>query len=222
MFSDQQISDRILYTVANRIYEPSYISLEMALSIYGIIPTAGSSRRLGQDKRRLSYRGSTVLETTINCLRQGGLSQLCVVLETNSPCRDLLGLQGTLIVENPQPERGMLSSIQIALATISQAAHAVAVLPGDHPFLLSSVVSCLAEYFQSHQPALLLPCFAGQRGHPLFIHQRMFPAVMECTEDQGLRQILSRFPNKVQTLDFEIEGADDDIDFPEDLVKLSK
>ena len=40
MFSDQQISDRILYTVANRIYEPSYISLEMALSIYGIIPEA--------------------------------------------------------------------------------------------------------------------------------------------------------------------------------------
>ncbi len=40
MFSDLQINEKILFTIANRIYEPSYISLEMVLSIYGIIPEA--------------------------------------------------------------------------------------------------------------------------------------------------------------------------------------
>ncbi len=40
IFSDLQINEKILFTIANRIYEPSYISLEMALSIYGIIPEA--------------------------------------------------------------------------------------------------------------------------------------------------------------------------------------
>ena len=40
IFSDLQLNEKILFTVANRIYEPSYISLEMALSIYGIIPEA--------------------------------------------------------------------------------------------------------------------------------------------------------------------------------------
>jgi len=40
MFSDLQLNEKILFTVANRIYEPSYISLEMAISIYGIIPEA--------------------------------------------------------------------------------------------------------------------------------------------------------------------------------------
>lgn len=38
MFADLQVNDQILYTIANRIYEPSYISLEMALSLYGLIP----------------------------------------------------------------------------------------------------------------------------------------------------------------------------------------
>ena len=40
IFSDLEISEPILFTIANRVYEPSYISLEMALSIYGLIPEA--------------------------------------------------------------------------------------------------------------------------------------------------------------------------------------
>lgn len=40
IFSDLQINEKMMFTIANRIYEPSYISLEMALSIYGIIPEA--------------------------------------------------------------------------------------------------------------------------------------------------------------------------------------
>lgn len=38
IFSDLEMNEQILFTIANRIYEPSYISLEMALSIFGIIP----------------------------------------------------------------------------------------------------------------------------------------------------------------------------------------
>lgn len=40
LFSDVEINEKTLFTIANRIYEPSYISLEMALSIYGLIPEA--------------------------------------------------------------------------------------------------------------------------------------------------------------------------------------
>lgn len=38
IFTDLPISEQILFMIANRVYKPSYISLEMALSIYGIIP----------------------------------------------------------------------------------------------------------------------------------------------------------------------------------------
>jgi len=40
IFSDLELDEKSLFTIANRIYEPSYVSLEMALSIYGIIPEA--------------------------------------------------------------------------------------------------------------------------------------------------------------------------------------
>lgn len=40
MFSDTSLNENILFETANRIYAPSYISLEMALSYYGLVPEA--------------------------------------------------------------------------------------------------------------------------------------------------------------------------------------
>jgi len=39
-FSDLEINESVLFLMANRIYSPSYISLEMALSHYHLIPEA--------------------------------------------------------------------------------------------------------------------------------------------------------------------------------------
>ncbi|MDO8668380.1 MAG: hypothetical protein Q7K35_04815 [bacterium] len=40
IFSDLEINEQTLFIIANRLHEPSYISLEMALSLYGLIPEA--------------------------------------------------------------------------------------------------------------------------------------------------------------------------------------
>lgn len=50
VFAELEINDQILFTISNKLFEPSYISLEMALSYYHLIPeavygiTAASSR----------------------------------------------------------------------------------------------------------------------------------------------------------------------------------
>jgi predicted transcriptional regulator of viral defense system len=38
IFSDLEVNESVLFIIANRIFEPSYISLEMALSYHGLIP----------------------------------------------------------------------------------------------------------------------------------------------------------------------------------------
>lgn len=38
IFSDLEISEPILFVIANKIYKPSYVSFEMALSYYRLIP----------------------------------------------------------------------------------------------------------------------------------------------------------------------------------------
>ena len=37
-FADTAIDEKALYLIANKLYAPSYVSLELALSIYGLIP----------------------------------------------------------------------------------------------------------------------------------------------------------------------------------------
>jgi len=63
--SDLEISENILFEIANRIYRPSYISFETALSYYHLIPesvhsiTSASTRRTYTFKTRIaefSYR----------------------------------------------------------------------------------------------------------------------------------------------------------------------
>lgn len=39
-FSNGNLDENVLFDIANRIYPPSYISFEMALSFYGLIPEA--------------------------------------------------------------------------------------------------------------------------------------------------------------------------------------
>lgn len=51
MFADVALNEETLFLIANRLYTPSYISFEMALSYYGLIPegvysiTSASSRK---------------------------------------------------------------------------------------------------------------------------------------------------------------------------------
>lgn len=60
VFSDLELNENVLFEIANKIHRPSYISLEMALSYYHLIPesiytiTSVSSRRPGKYKTPLA------------------------------------------------------------------------------------------------------------------------------------------------------------------------
>jgi len=65
IFSDLQVDENVLFEIANRIYAPSYVSFEMALAYYGMIPesiygvTSASTRKTMNFKTPLgefSYR----------------------------------------------------------------------------------------------------------------------------------------------------------------------
>jgi len=65
MFADEQIDDMYLYYLANKIYEPSYISLESGFAYYGFIPeavykttsvTTKKTSRFQQDNIVFEYR----------------------------------------------------------------------------------------------------------------------------------------------------------------------
>ncbi|MDD4295290.1 MAG: hypothetical protein PHP69_07275 [Candidatus Omnitrophica bacterium] len=65
IFSDLEINENVLFEISNRIYNPSYISFETALSFHGLIPesvygiTSATSRRTYKFQTKIgkfSYR----------------------------------------------------------------------------------------------------------------------------------------------------------------------
>lgn len=60
-FTDVKLNENVLFEIANRIYSPSYISFEMALFYYGLIPesvygvTSASSRKTCTFKTKIAH-----------------------------------------------------------------------------------------------------------------------------------------------------------------------
>lgn len=198
-------------------------ALDPAPAVAGLVPAAGSSRRMGRDKRRLTTPGGlTVIEATVASLRQGGADPVIVVLEERSPCRELSGLEGATLAVNPAPERGMLSSILVGLDRVPDAAAAVAVLPGDHPFVPAGAVRALLRCFALERPLLLAPRYRGRRGHPLLVARALFDEARACDPGVGLRQLVQRRAADLIELDLDYDdAAEQDLDTPEDLERLT-
>ena len=192
--------------------------------IAGLIPAAGSSQRLGHDKRRVSLGSQTVIERTVHTLVEGGLEPVIVVLEPHSPCRDLAGLSQVTLVENPNPAQGMLASIRCGLRHLTETQHdhliGTAIQPADHAFAPPEYVLALRNHFLAYQPLLLAPRYGQRRGHPLFIHRRLFDEAIACDDAVGLRQLVHQHESQMDYVPLPDTGAEDDIDTPEDLERL--
>ena len=61
IFSDLELEESVLFEIANRIYKPSYISFEIALSYYSFIPE--SVYIITSASTRKTYRFSTSIGT---------------------------------------------------------------------------------------------------------------------------------------------------------------
>jgi len=188
--------------------------------VAGLIPAAGASHRMGQDKRRLRHRGKTLLENTIEALADGGANPVLLVLEPSSPCAQLPGVSQVTVVVNPAPERGMLSSIRVGIEALPSTVSAVAVLPGDNAFVPAAAVAALLRHYAEHRPLLLAPRYAQGRGHPLIIDRRLFEEATACDDAVGLRQLVRRREADLELLSLDYDGAEQDLDLPEHLERL--
>lgn len=56
IFADQKLDENVLFEIANRIYSPSYISFEMALSYYQMIPESVYSITCATSRKTMVFK----------------------------------------------------------------------------------------------------------------------------------------------------------------------
>src|ERR1019366_10818668 len=106
---------------------------------------AGASSRMGRPKLLLPWRGTTIIGHLLSQWREVGAAQIAVVLRPDDAALmaelDRLNFSKSDRIENPQPERGMFSSIVCAAnwQGWQKDISSWAIVLGDQPHLRQSL-----------------------------------------------------------------------------------
>src|SRR5262249_36163049 len=149
----------------HRRFPPNSPQVKPSRTIAGIILAAGASRRMGTPKALLNWNGETFLDGMIRVFSE--VASPVIVVLGNHAEQIRAGIQrgsDARFVINPDPERGMLSSLQIALETVPPEAEAVMFTPVDHPSLQSSTIEKLAARTEA---PVTVPTYHDAHGHPV-------------------------------------------------------
>jgi len=188
--------------------------------VWAVILAAGESRRMGSPKLLLPFGESTVLGTVVHEVRRAGLSSILVVLGAEQEkVRAALEDQPIVFAQNPDFHRGMLSSVQCGLQSLPATASAAMLFLADQPALSGAVIGKLLQARESAAQNLIVPVFAGQRGHPLLLSMRYKDEILSLDPGVGLRQLLVNHPDDILEVEVEDESVLKDIDTPEDYQK---
>jgi molybdenum cofactor cytidylyltransferase len=116
---------------------------------------------------------------------------------------------------NPDPSRGMFSSIQVGCAAAA-GADPLLVLPGDMPFVQSrTVAAVLAKYGETGQ--LVSPRHDGRRGHPIALTPALRAGILNAGTNMTLSVLLKSLDPPRAYVDVDDVGIVRDVDRREDL-----
>jgi len=157
-----------------------------------VILSAGASTRMGRPKALLPYREGTFLEHLIQVTRHPRIGVTRVVLGAGADeIRAIAKLDDSLVVLNPNWERGQLSSICAGIRSLeSIKTEGIVLCPVDHPLVSSRLVSDLIGQFYSNDKSIVLPTYNGRRGHPVIFSSALYGDLLAAPADKGARAVV--------------------------------
>jgi molybdenum cofactor cytidylyltransferase len=136
---------------------------------------AGASTRMGRPKLLLPWDGSTILGHTVNLWKMLGATQIGVVHAPGDRAiemeLDQLHFPSQARIANPEPARGMFSSILCAAQWDrwdDRLTHWIISL-GDQPHLKIATLRQLLEFAALHREAICQPAFENRARHPVIL-----------------------------------------------------
>lgn len=177
--------------------------------IAGVVLAAGSGSRMGRPKAELIVAGERLLDHAVRVLAEGGCDPVSAIVRAG------VAAPGTNTVVNPDPGRGMRSSLDLAVAAAGDA-DALAVLLVDVPGVTADAVRAVLAGWRAGRIAV--GSYGGRRGHPTVAAPDVWRAALALAgPDEGARALLASRPDLVDEI--EVAGDPTDLDTPEDLAR---
>ena len=178
--------------------------------VAAIVLAAGRSARMGPERNKLvePIAGRPLVAWPVDALLEAGVERVFVVVGFEAErVREALHGRACRFVEHAAWPEGMGRSLargMHALLAEAPLPEAVLVCVGDLPGLRAEDVEAVVDAARSNGPSgaqpggpfdperIVVPVFAGRRGHPVCFGARHFEALARCSGDEGARAVLER------------------------------
>jgi len=181
-------------------------------AVVGLVLAAGAGRRFGGPKAVVELAGERLVDRAVRVLADGGVSQAYVVSGSVA-----LTVAGAVVVENPDWESGMASSLRAGFDALPTEAMAALVLLVDHVGLTPAAVRRVAGEVTG-PASLVAATYDGRLGHPVVLGRDWWPEVRATAAgDQGARAVLAAHRDVLVQAECSDVASAADVDRPGDL-----
>jgi molybdenum cofactor cytidylyltransferase len=185
-------------------------------SIAGLILAGGASRRMGTPKALLRFQNETFVDRLIRLF--GTVSHPVIVVLGHQSGQIQSGIERAseaIFAINPDPERGMLSSLQCGLKALPADTEAVMFTPVDHPNLRSATLETLAAQFETERAPVTVPTYDGGHGHPVCIARALADELLELPATAMASDVIHKYAGRTSYVEVDDPGITTDVDDPE-------
>ncbi|MET7809334.1 nucleotidyltransferase family protein [Streptomyces sp. NPDC005395] len=191
--------------------------------VAGLLLAAGGGRRLGgRPKALLEHRGHLLVEHATDMLRAAGCARVHVVLGARAEdVRARAALDGCVLVDNPDWEQGMGSSLRAGLRSLTgTGARAALVALVDQPGIGAEAMARVGAGYRD-ETSLVSAAYAGVRGHPVLLGAAHWAGIAAtATGDRGARAYLREHEAEIALVECGDVARPYDIDTEADLGHL--
>lgn len=190
--------------------------------VYALLLAAGGSGRFGGNKLTVSFRGEPLVRAAARIALASPAEHVLAIVghEAAAVSEALSPLVGDRlsVVENPDWQAGLSSSLKAGLRALPPSAERVIIFLGDMPLVDVRLARELLALLEN--ASAVLPTWCGKPAHPVVLRADAIPALMALDGDRGARETLARLPG-TRLAEIGSEETTKDVDTADDLSRLA-
>lgn len=198
-----------------------------AQRVFGIVPAAGRSRRMGSAKQLLEFHGRPMLMGIAATLSESAVTVTAVV--THPAIHKQLHLErlhGVFVALNDEEESEMIDSIRIGLNALAEREgfgpeDGVLICPGDKPGITVDDVDACVKAFCAQPERIVVASYQGRRGHPMIFPAALAHEVHSEACNEGLMNLMRTHEDLIWEVPRK-RAVLEDVDTPLDYQRVSR
>jgi molybdenum cofactor cytidylyltransferase len=205
-----------------------------APSLCAVVLAAGESSRMGTDKALLPwppvapgspFSGQTFLSAAIATLSAYNDMVIVVAGKNAANLAPVAYANAAFVIQNPAPERGQFSSLQVGLQEVlNRGRDAAMITLVDRPPVAAATLAQLHAAFETALTQgrwAVVPEYAGKHGHPIVVDREMIERFLKAPSTATAREIEHQNEAYIEYVPVTDPFVAMDVDTPQDYATLS-